>query len=77
MVLSHFGMPNQVAHGNLAATRIDVSRVVQDFHVIQGVLTRQSFTGLPDFTGRIANARGGVSLVRRTVGLSPMVRAGC
>jgi hypothetical protein len=40
MVISYYGMRNRVAHGNLAAARIDVSRVVQDFYVIQGTLTR-------------------------------------
>jgi hypothetical protein len=39
-VMSYYAMRNQVAHGNLAATRIDMARVVQDFFVIQGALTR-------------------------------------
>ncbi len=39
-VMRYYAMRNQVAHGDLAATRIDVSSVVQDFYVIQGALTR-------------------------------------
>ena len=39
-VMSYYALRNEVAHGSLAATRIDVSSVAQDFYVIQGALTR-------------------------------------
>jgi hypothetical protein len=39
-VMNYYGMRNPIAHGNIKATRIDVSLVVQDFYVIQGALTR-------------------------------------
>ena len=39
-ITNYYGMRNSIAHGNLKATRIDVSRVAQDFYVIQGALTR-------------------------------------
>lgn len=39
-MINYYGMRNSIAHGNLKATRIDLSRVTQDFYVIQGALTR-------------------------------------
>jgi hypothetical protein len=39
-VMDYYAMRNQVAHGDVVATRIDVVRVVQDFFVIQSALTR-------------------------------------
>ena len=39
-VKSYYETRNKVAHGKLEAKRIDVSEVVADCYVIQGVLTR-------------------------------------
>ena len=37
-VLRYYNMRNQIAHGTLLASRIDVTEVVQDFFLIQGEL---------------------------------------
>jgi hypothetical protein len=39
-VMSYYETRNKIAHGKLAANRVDVARVVADFYVIQGALTR-------------------------------------
>ena len=37
-VIRYYNMRNQIAHGTLLASRIDVTEVVQDFFLIQGEL---------------------------------------
>ena len=40
LTLKHYGIRNQIAHGRLQLTRIDVGAFVQDCHVIQSALYR-------------------------------------
>lgn len=40
MTVKHYGIRNQIAHGRLQLTRIDVSAFVQDCYVIQAALHR-------------------------------------
>ena len=40
LTLKHYGSRNQIAHGELQATRIDVSAFVADWHLIQAALHR-------------------------------------
>lgn len=39
-VMDYYRTRNKIAHGKLAATRIDVTAVVADFYVVQAELTR-------------------------------------
>ena len=38
--MRHYEVRNQIAHGRLRPERIDVSGVIEDFHVIQSALAR-------------------------------------
>ena len=40
LVVHHYGVRNQIAHGTLLSERIDVSSVIQDFYRVQTSLTR-------------------------------------
>lgn len=42
LAIKHYGLRNQIAHGNLQATRIDVSAFVSDCYTIQSALHRAS-----------------------------------
>jgi hypothetical protein len=37
-VMRYYNLRNQIAHGNLQASGIDITEVVQDFFIIQGAL---------------------------------------
>ena len=39
-VSQHYSVRNQVAHGRLRSQRIDVSRVIEEFYLIQASLAR-------------------------------------
>ena len=39
-VLQHYSVRNQIAHGRLRSQRIDVSRVIEEFHQIATSLAR-------------------------------------
>jgi hypothetical protein len=38
--MSYYETRNKVAHGNLVATEIDLSSVIEDFYIVQGALSR-------------------------------------
>ena len=38
--MRHYEVRNQIAHGSLRPERIDVSGVIEDFHVVQSALAR-------------------------------------
>ncbi len=38
--MRHYGMRNEIAHGNLRSDRMDIPRAIREFHEIQGLLER-------------------------------------